>query len=468
MMTRFCTVLLAVALRKAQGHIYQLYPMSRSFANSESFLDMDDPNFDGCPHCYNAHGSAGTKARGNELMDPDVLAKHGGGIDFPLSFVPRAPNGNYLEPNEVAVRHGVCGDPEQNKLPGSNTYSTASSNWEPLTTFQSGQDLEFNVVMNAYHWGHLEFFICNADNDPSGIPTQECFNEYPLTRAEGDDDNSPIDPDFPGRYYCDPTCRGEEDEVDQTKPLHAISGENMKMRYVLPDIECSHCILQMVYHTGNTCHHIGYEGFNPPSWPSACAPNKEDWVDTTGEACGQEGYYPEEFWACSDFSITSDGPPSSTPPEETTPAVTEPTGCAEEWEQCGGAGGDAVGGVWTGPTCCVPGTTCYYKDVYWSDCRPAECAEEWEQCGGSGGGAVNGVWTGPTCCEVGTTCHYKDQYWSDCRPAECAEEWDQCGGSGGDAVNGVWTGPTCCEVGTTCYYKDQYWSECRPNDYNDR
>lgn len=55
-----------------------------------------------------------------------------------------------------------------------------------------------NVVMNAYHWGHLEFFICNADGDLNGIPTQECFNRYPLTRADGDDSNSPIDPNFPG------------------------------------------------------------------------------------------------------------------------------------------------------------------------------------------------------------------------------------------------------------------------------
>lgn len=50
-----------------------------------------------------------------------------------------------------------------------------------------------------------------------------------------------------GRYYCDPQCRGLTGEVDQTKPLHATGGENMKMRYVLPDIECDHCILQMVY-----------------------------------------------------------------------------------------------------------------------------------------------------------------------------------------------------------------------------
>ncbi|CAN0370386.1 unnamed protein product, partial [Ectocarpus fasciculatus] len=246
-MTHFCTVLAVALLRKAQGHIYELYPMSRSFANSEAFLEKDDPNFDGCPHCYNAHGSAGTKARGIELMDPDVLESHGGGSEFPMAFVPLASNGNYLEPNEVAVRHGVCGDPEQTKPSGSNTYSTASSNWEPLATYRSGQELEFVIVMNAHHWGHLEFFICNADNDPDGIPTQECFNEYPLTRAEGDDYNSPVDPNFPGRYYCDPTCRGKTGEVDQTKPRHAISGENMIMRYVLPDIECSHCIMQMVY-----------------------------------------------------------------------------------------------------------------------------------------------------------------------------------------------------------------------------
>ncbi|CAM9761192.1 unnamed protein product [Ectocarpus fasciculatus] len=433
MMTRFCTVLAMAVLRNAQGHIYQLYPMSRSYANSEPFFDQDDPNFDNCPHCYNAHGTAGVKARGIELIDPDVLEDYGGGTEYPLAFVDRAPNGNYLEPNEVAVRHGVCGDPEEHKPDGSNTYGTANSNWEPLATYQSGQELEFVVVMNAYHWGHLEFFICNADEmeDPDGIPTQECFNEYPLTRAEGDDYNSPIDPDFPGRYYVDPTCRAEEGEVDQTKPEDAISGENMIMRYVLPDIECSHCIMQMVYHTGKTCYHIGYTDFNPPSWPSECAPDKEDWVlINIGEECGKEGFYPEEFWACSDFSITRGERTRGYPPVPNHPLNDRflvrsfrtafqdnnpsNTGCAEEWGQCGGAGGGAVDGVWTGPTCCETGTTCTYKDQYWSDCR--KCAEEWGQCGGAGGGAVDGVWTGPTCCETGTFCYYKDVWWSDCRP----------------------------------------------------
>ena len=45
-------------------------------------------------------------------MPADVLERYGDG-EFPLNFVPTASNGNFLEPNEVAVRHGYCGDPEQ-------------------------------------------------------------------------------------------------------------------------------------------------------------------------------------------------------------------------------------------------------------------------------------------------------------------------------------------------------------------
>ena len=64
--------------------------------------------------------------------------------------------------------------------------------------------------------------------------------------------------------------------------------------------------------TAHRCPHIGYDDFNPPSWPSDCAPDKDAWV-TYGyrepEAiCGtMTSYhsinYPEEFWNCSDIKI---------------------------------------------------------------------------------------------------------------------------------------------------------------------
>ena len=45
--------------------------------------------------------------------------------------------------------------------------------------------------------------MCNTDemDDPDGLPTQECFNKHPLDRAPDDGAASPIDPNYPGRYY---------------------------------------------------------------------------------------------------------------------------------------------------------------------------------------------------------------------------------------------------------------------------
>ena len=57
--------------------------------------------------------------------------------------------------------------------------------------------------------------------------------------------------------------------------------------------------------TGNSCQHQGYAEFNPASWPSSCAPNKEDWINEAVGFCGDGDAYPEEFWNCADISITS-------------------------------------------------------------------------------------------------------------------------------------------------------------------
>ena len=96
--------------------------------------------------------------------------------------------------------------------------------------------------------GHLEFFICDDKDldDPQGTPTQECFNKHPLTRADDDGVNSPIDPNYPGRYYTDPPCR--EKETDQNYDWRAGGGYLMSMNYKLPaDLVCDHCVLQMWY-----------------------------------------------------------------------------------------------------------------------------------------------------------------------------------------------------------------------------
>jgi endo-1,4-beta-xylanase len=60
---------------------------------------------------------------------------------------------------------------------------------------------------------------------------------------------------------------------------------------------------------------------------------------------------------------------TTTPPKTTTTSApgggsTGTSGsCSAEWGQCGGLG-------WTGPTCCVSGTTCSEQNAYYSQCLP--------------------------------------------------------------------------------------------------
>lgn len=109
-----CCFMFIMPLRRMLG-LLPFSPCRASRHCTPPFQRRDDPAFDGCPHCYNARGSEEVKQRGIDLMAPDVLERYGGG-EFPLNFVPTASNGSFLEPNEVAVRHEYCGDPEQVKL----------------------------------------------------------------------------------------------------------------------------------------------------------------------------------------------------------------------------------------------------------------------------------------------------------------------------------------------------------------
>lgn len=69
-----------------------------------------------CPACYNAGGPIKTKARAIANTDAAVLAEYGDG-EWPLRWSwekgELAANGNYLQNNEIAKRHGICGDPQQ-------------------------------------------------------------------------------------------------------------------------------------------------------------------------------------------------------------------------------------------------------------------------------------------------------------------------------------------------------------------
>ncbi|CAN0384662.1 unnamed protein product, partial [Ectocarpus fasciculatus] len=316
--TAAAAALLAVSgffaqLPVSDGHAYMMIPVSRQLWGTEAFQEPGSPDINYCPHCFQSRGPAAIRARGGDQPWPHFNGD-------------RAENGNYIESDEVAQRHGVCGDPEQTAAENSNKYGQENSNYPVLETYAEGGILEVKIVVSTYHWGHVEMFLCDADDLPDGpdsVVTQSCFNEYPLDRAEDDEFNGPIDPVNRGRFILDPPCRASE--TDQELVPGAFPGDVATARFQLPQgVTCERCVVQMAYYTGNSCKHQGYAEFNPTSWPSSCAPSKADWINEAVGQCGDGDAYPEEFWNCADVSITSDGGPAPAPaPTPTTPEETE-------------------------------------------------------------------------------------------------------------------------------------------------
>ncbi|CAM9914105.1 unnamed protein product [Pylaiella littoralis] len=281
-------------VRTGDGHLYLMSPVSRQLWGTVAFQEPGSPMINHCPHCFQSRGPAAIRARAN-------------GAPWPHLDGERAENGNYIESDEVSQRHGICGDPEQTAAEGDNLYGLDNSNYPVLETVAEGGILEVKLVVSTYHWGHVEAFLCDTANLPGGPETtviQSCFNEYPLDRAEDDEFNGPIDPNNRGRFILDPPCRATE--TDQEMLPGAFPGDVATARFQLPQgVTCDRCVVQVVYYTGNSCKHQGYAEFNPPSWPSSCAPAKENWINEVVGQCGEGDRYPEEFWNCADIEITS-------------------------------------------------------------------------------------------------------------------------------------------------------------------
>ncbi|CAB1102025.1 unnamed protein product [Ectocarpus sp. CCAP 1310/34] len=304
-----------------EGHGFVIEPISRQYLRSKEFNDGDEYYVEKWAGSFNGGGADAVQARTIDNIDPDVLADYGGGDVWIVGAAwdkgERCPNNNYLESDKIAVGHGVCGDPPQGGLDNPNTYSTPNTLWPPISTYQSGSIIELKAVINNNHWGHIEYFLCDtADmDDPDGVVTQDCLNMYPLDRDETDWWNSPIDPDYPGRFFVNPECRGETGETDQTGRPMLNDGEvgldngyiNVG-RYHLPNIQCEHCVLQMKYYAYVGCHHPGYHEFEP-EWPGDCAPDKEDWLPHKNPGCSDEGQkWGNVFFGCSDITLAKHPP----------------------------------------------------------------------------------------------------------------------------------------------------------------
>ena len=83
-------------------------------------------------------------------------------------------------------------------------------------TYSQGQVVTVKVSLTAVHGGHFVFKGCPIS--PGEIPTQECFDAYPLTFVNDLLHGANYDPNFPHRAYVPPRPPnvGDEDYVPDT------------------------------------------------------------------------------------------------------------------------------------------------------------------------------------------------------------------------------------------------------------
>eukprot|EP00121_Abeoforma_whisleri_P000758 Awhi_evm1s671 len=271
--------ILALGLDHVYGHGAMVVPKSRNMVarfKGEEF----------CPHCLSAGGPG-----------------HISGL---------TPGGNYIWPEtkKSSVRQGLCGNPADSDL----VYQQPG----PISkTYQSGQIIDIQIQITAHHKGHFEFWLC----DQAEV-TFECLNKYHLVRAEDSTHPlSPIDSEFPERYYLEPSCAGDSpNNFDDENQANLIpKSQRITMKYKLPEgVTCDHCVLQWWWGSGNSCLIPDSRSFNYPQ--DTC----DSWTTGGITDCGN-GAYPEEFWNCADIKITNNGASAPAMSEVATTTTTDET-----------------------------------------------------------------------------------------------------------------------------------------------
>jgi len=262
----------------AHGHV--ISPRSRNYVASQDGKwwggTANDPKIETCPHCLN--------------------------------------------------RGGICGRNTYNYNTPKNTFG----NPMPVNiqgNFEQGQEYEFSAVLTAHHKGHFEYKACPIQ--PGEVPTQDCFDQYPLEFVQDVFYNAPPDPNYPERAYI--PLSSHSTQKDGSSYLY-------KHRYKLPtNLSGDLVLIQWHYVTANSCRPEGYDNYD---FPQGFEPGN---LDPCGPLSSDGTGSPEQFWNCVEVSISSVTtptdhpvitaaptmsptlPPSLPPVSPTTAPVTPPT-----------------------------------------------------------------------------------------------------------------------------------------------
>lgn len=191
---------------------------------------------------------------------------------------------------DTSVRRGLCGEPAGESQ---NYLEPPAGSGNLLTdivggAYPVGAAILFEWEITAHHRGHFEVKVCDRASfglDRSSAPTQECFSAKSLERVPDTTfpdsvDISPIDPNYPDRYYLPPACALTKENT-LMGGYHVRTGEKVSFQllpcftrysvfpgYQLPaDLTCDNgCVVQWRYVTANSCNPPGYT--SRTNWPS--------------------------------------------------------------------------------------------------------------------------------------------------------------------------------------------------------
>jgi hypothetical protein len=201
---------------------------------------------------------------------------------------------------EQSQGHGLCGDDATlQRFNGAAAYGASPATM--TATYAEGSWIDVEVKVTAYHYGWFEFRLCDFDDSaPFSEPvTQECLNMHVLRFDVNDAEQryggkmhtgiaSPSDytslsqhvrcggiPGAPRGSCCNGggACSKPSENNDRFVLPKATADNRYQLRLKLPaGVTCKRCTMQWMYQTGNS----------PYS-------------------------YPEAFWNCADFAITTEG-----------------------------------------------------------------------------------------------------------------------------------------------------------------
>ena len=172
-----CTIICILSLlpRQATSHGYLSSPKSRNFYAFENINwykpTSSDPEPETCPHCLN---------RGGALAQCGITGSR-----------------NYDTPRNA---HGKIMKP------------TIQATWK------QGQEVVIDVILTAHHKGHFVFSACPIENIGE-IPTQQCFDAYPLMFVQDLSHGGVTDPLYPERAYIAPSDI-DGDGIADEKDIH--------------------------------------------------------------------------------------------------------------------------------------------------------------------------------------------------------------------------------------------------------